>query len=127
MIKHSYYCKKCGQIYFDYTDSYRLSKCTKCNGQVIRTGHVLLENHYNELIADNQWNDETFKHYCPLAEASALPSNQQFTPKCPTCGCTNIRRISATEKAVNIGMFGLLGNKRKYQFECLNPACKYKW
>lgn len=43
-------------------------------------------------------------------------------PKCQICGSTNIKRISTTEKAVNVAMFGLLGNKRKYQWHCNN--CK---
>ena len=53
----------------------------------------------------------------------------QYTnlPKCPTCGSTNIRHISATERGVNAVMFGFFGNKRKCQFECLNPNCRYRW
>lgn len=43
-------------------------------------------------------------------------------PKCRICGSTNIKRISTTAKAVNVAMFGLLGNKRKYQWHCNN--CK---
>lgn len=48
-------------------------------------------------------------------------------PKCPTCGSTNIRRISTAEKATGVILFGIFSNKRKYQFECQNPKCKYKW
>ena len=53
--------------------------------------------------------------------------NANNIPKCPTCGSTNIRRISGTEKAVNTAAFGLYGNKRKCQFECQNPNCRYRW
>ena len=48
-------------------------------------------------------------------------------PKCPTCGSTNIRHISSTERGVNAVVFGFFGNKRKCQFECLNPNCRYRW
>lgn len=48
-------------------------------------------------------------------------------PTCPTCGSTNIRRISTAEKATGVILFGIFSNKRKYQFECQNPKCKYKW
>ena len=48
-------------------------------------------------------------------------------PKCPTCGSTNIRHITATERGVNAVMFGVFGTKRKCQFECQNPNCKYRW
>lgn len=54
-------------------------------------------------------------------------SNKTNLPKCPTCGSTNIRHISSTERGVNVVMFGFFGNKRKCQFECLNPNCKYRW
>lgn len=44
------------------------------------------------------------------------------TPKCPYCNSNDLKRITTTAKAVNIAMFGLLGNKRKYQWHCNN--CK---
>lgn len=47
------------------------------------------------------------------------------TPHCPTCNSTNIHKISVTSKAINAGLFGLLGNKRKKQFHCNN--CGYEW
>ena len=55
---------------------------------------------------------------------SATP---QKIPKCPTCGSTNIRRITATERGMNAVMFGVFGTKRKCQFECQNQNCKYRW
>lgn len=56
-------------------------------------------------------------------------SSEQSTnlPKCPTCGSTNIRHISSTERGVNAVIFGFFGNKRKCQFECMNPNCRYRW
>ena len=53
--------------------------------------------------------------------------DKKYIPKCPTCGCENIRRISSTERGVNAAMFGIYGTKRKCQFECQNPNCKYRW
>lgn len=46
------------------------------------------------------------------------PSTTQNTPHCPICNSTDLKRISSTAKAVNIAMFGLLGNKRKHQWHC---------
>lgn len=46
-------------------------------------------------------------------------------PKCPTCGSTSIVKISATAKATNTILFGILGNKRKKQFHC--ESCGYEW
>ena len=42
----------------------------------------------------------------------------QNVPHCPYCNSTNLKRITTTAKVVNIAMFGLLGNKRKYQWHC---------
>ena len=44
---------------------------------------------------------------------------------CPTCGSTNIERVSTVTKAVDIWAWGLFGNKRNKQFKCNN--CKYMW
>lgn len=49
-------------------------------------------------------------------------SNQ---PKCPTCGSTNIQKISVISKTVGAVAFGLFSKTAKSQFKCLN--CDYKW
>lgn len=48
-------------------------------------------------------------------------------PCCPTCKSKKIRKISNLERFLNGITLGLLGNKRKCQFECLNPNCRYRW
>ena len=58
-----------------------------------------------------------------LAEAEA---RKQYVPKCPTCGCPDIEKISAGAKAADVALFGLWGSKkRKLQFRCKN--CGYEW
>ncbi len=46
-------------------------------------------------------------------------------PRCPYCNSEDLTRITSFDKAVNIAMFGILGNKRKYQWHCNN--CKTNW
>lgn len=46
-------------------------------------------------------------------------------PKCPTCGSTDIRKISTTSKAVSVGLFGIFSSKIRKQFHC--NSCKYEW
>lgn len=46
-------------------------------------------------------------------------------PKCPTCGSTNIKKISTSAKAVGAIAFGLLSKTARSQFKCNN--CGYKW
>ena len=37
---------------------------------------------------------------------------------CPYCQSKNTRKISTGSKALNTAMFGIFGNKRKYQWHC---------
>lgn len=49
-----------------------------------------------------------------------IPHNKYNNPTitCPYCKSTNCKRITATAKAVNIALFGIFGNKRRYQWHC---------
>lgn len=63
-------------------------------------------------------------------EKEKLKQNQenlrkQNIPKCPTCGSTNIKKISTSKKIRGGLMFGLFSRNVRNTFECLN--CKYKW
>lgn len=53
------------------------------------------------------------------------PIQSPNVPKCPTCGSTNIKRISTANRAVSIGLFGLLSGKIGKNYECRD--CKAKW
>jgi len=46
-------------------------------------------------------------------------------PKCPTCGSTNIQKISDLRKAGGAILFGIFSKDAKSQFECKN--CGYKF
>ena len=47
------------------------------------------------------------------------------TPKCPTCGSTNIKKIGTVNRAASVYAAGLASSKIGKQFECKN--CGYKW
>lgn len=57
-----------------------------------------------------------------IVESQPIPKP---TPKCPTCGSTDISKISATSKAVSVGLFGIFSPKIRKQFHC--NSCKYEW
>lgn len=57
-----------------------------------------------------------------IYQQSANSSNQ---PHCPTCGSTNIEKISLTSKAVGGAMFGIFSSNIRNSFKCKN--CGYKW
>lgn len=53
------------------------------------------------------------------------PAHQINIPHCPTCGSTNIKPISATERAASIAGLGLFSKKINKNFKCKN--CGYTW
>ena len=51
--------------------------------------------------------------------------NEINIPKCPTCGSTNIQKISNTKRWIGVGLVGLASTDIGKTFICIN--CKYKW
>ncbi len=74
----------------------------------------------------NKWLQNNFGKNSPAYQQAVIEQciqaererKQENIPKCPYCSSTNLKRITTTAKAINIAMFGLLGNKRKYQWHC---------
>lgn len=60
-----------------------------------------------------------------IARANAEELERQRKPKCPTCGSTNLKKISATSKAINTAVFGIFGTKRYKQFHCNNCGADF--
>ena len=85
---------------------------------------------FNEYIKDNPLFDENIYEQREgkeklLQQASLDKQKEQNTPKCPTCGSTNVKHISTLNRAASIGVFGLFSSKIGKNYECLN--CKSKW
>lgn len=53
------------------------------------------------------------------------PTVNVNVPKCPTCGSTNIQKISASAKLGGAMMFGIFSKTAKSQWKCRN--CGSKW
>lgn len=54
-----------------------------------------------------------------------LQAEDKNVPKCPTCGSTNIKKISAGSRWLSTGLFGISSGKMCKSMECRN--CGYKW
>ena len=56
-----------------------------------------------------------------------LPSSYKHknTPKCPTCGSTNIEKISAGKKAIGFVAVGIFSSNLGKTMHC--KQCGYKW
>ena len=46
-------------------------------------------------------------------------------PHCPTCGSTNIKQITGTERAISVIGLGVFSKKINKTYKCLN--CKCTW
>lgn len=114
--------------------------CHFCNTPMIETDVLCKEAFRNEEVEKNLKEKYAYNNplYDPeLAEKidkevnenvrSIHPTSMQSpnVPKCPTCGSTNIKRISTANRAVSIGLFGLLSGKIGKNYEWRN--CKAKW
>ena len=62
-----------------------------------------------------------------IEKTAKVPPEYPFpdTPRCPTCGSTKIRKLSAGARGVSLGLFGLASKTARSQFVCNN--CGYKW
>ena len=106
----SEYYREQSQIkYGDYTHWYEFLLLE------IKTNPLFNESLHKEKIDYNKVLDTVFK---PKPETINKP-------KCPTCGSTNIAKISNLKRATHGYAFGLFSKTARSQFECKN--CGYKW
>lgn len=60
-----------------------------------------------------------------LAHGASILEEKSRVPKCPTCGSTNIRRMSGVERGASIAAFGLFSKKINKNFKCNNCGCTW--
>lgn len=133
-------CENCGTI-----SEFSEGKCKNCNNsKIIDLGKTTeewfkLNSNQKESIIKNvlSLSDETYdliqeawrnnkKSIQPTARPISSRSSQQTNiPKCPTCGSTNIKRITTANRAVSVLTLGILSEKIGKNYECLD--CKAKW
>lgn len=84
-------------------------------------GFVTLSD-YNKKMKEYNFALENFEEYQKIVagQKKRYTSKSRINPECPYCHSTRTTRITSADKAVNIFMFGLLGQKRKYQWHCNN-------
>ena len=149
------YCKKCGRIInnFEKCDvcksiTYRVPEKFWLNGidflisndskkilieECIKSSPEFDEQLFNSrdkiLAKENAKYDQSMKIGYAIRQGAnpemAFKNNGDNLPKCPTCGSTNIKKISAASKIAGATVFGLFSRTAKSQFKCEN--CGYKW
>ena len=82
---------------------------------------------FQEVLNNPLFNHDKYEQSLSMAlrNKSINDNKNDLLPKCPTCGSTNIEKISTLSKATGAYMFGLLSKTARSQFKCKN--CGYKW
>ena len=102
-------CPNCNRVYHDY-DFY----CLNDNYRLID---------YPEEIAFKE--QEEIRKNKNYQKNHISSQSQPNIPKCPTCGSTNIKRISVLNRVAHGYAFGLFSKTAHSQFCCQN--CGYKF
>ena len=79
---------------------------------------------YNEQKSQQEYKALQRKAQQKMIEKEQI-EKQQNTPKCPTCGSTNIEKISAGKKAIGFVAVGVFSSNLGKTMHCKN--CGYKW
>ena len=61
----------------------------------------------------------------PVKRSEPEPEKTVYTPKCPVCGSPDLRKISATSKALDVAFWGFAAGKPKKTYHCNN--CDYEF
>ena len=142
-------CHKCGSYYIaDINDEI---KCKICNEKMLNTNFTFddycialnsdkeqdflqrIRNRYviNSPVFDKNMYDEVIdKEYIDDMKVESIMNGINNThdaiiPHCPTCGSTNVQKISRTKRVASILGFGILSKNIGKTFEC--RSCGYKW
>lgn len=116
------------QAYYEFEN---MNKKQKLKNRFNERYETICKYHFNDIYNYEQEQKELEKFYKSVKEKSRntvfhpTPMQSPNVPKCPTCGSTNTKRISTANRAVSIGLFGLLSGKIGKNYECRN--CKAKW
>lgn len=148
MAKKLYWkCPRCGAGYEAYDGEIPLKDgiCEDCGGTLVKTpytsndwlfgngeltGYEILNDIMENYIKTNpQYDAEVYEMWRKRrdgTQSTVFKSQQNAnTPKCPTCGSTNIKKIGNLERGASVGLFGLFSSKIGKTMQCKN--CGYKW
>jgi predicted RNA-binding Zn-ribbon protein involved in translation (DUF1610 family) len=87
---------------------------------------VLPKEEIQTIIYNKNTSNRKYKSYVSISSPISQPTpTSQNIPKCPTCGSTNVERISTAQKAFGFALVGLFSSNLGKTMHCKN--CGYKW
>ena len=102
-------------------DFHLIGKATDWNRQVL---DLMMELHEKDPI-EYQLKLNQFKLQQEQSDAIREQERESNRPHCPTCGSTNIKKITGTERVASIVGLGIFSKKINKSFKCKN--CGYTW
>lgn len=149
LVKKCPYCHENNQKSWIYTSGYDVdadkqnrTKCVVCGRNLINTAltvdeYSILEGITNEVSLFDAMDDlkqkdpiefqlkmSQFKTQLQQQESSKQ-TEEANQPHCPTCGSTDIQKISGTKRWFSTGLFGLASSDIGKSMCC--KKCGYKW
>lgn len=138
-------CDKCGRFYVcgEQKDIGKMDKYKDCGGTMFDTGmkfdeyliisKISKEKELLQAMIDLKKSDiiefnlkmSQFRTQADQLDSIRERQLNNEVPKCPTCGSTDIQKISTTSKIAGAAMFGFFSKTAKSQFKCKN--CGNKW
>lgn len=88
----------------------------------------LRENYKNKKwqeIEQQKEDEQSIQLNVALEHGKKIIEEQANIPKCPTCGSTNVEKISLTKKAFGGAMFGLFSSDIRNTMHCKHCGCKW--
>ena len=126
-------CLDCGELYLN-NSQIKCSHCNSENTEIINSSITMGEYFKICNISKNGnfiktmielYDTDTIEYQLKMQQFNNQNQNMSNTPKCPTCGSTNIQKISASAKLGGAMMFGIFSKTAKSQWKCRN--CGSKW
>lgn len=128
------YCKLCGYT----TTEELLEKCPICqstdweDADLIILKDISKDRQFLEAMIELKKNNP-IEYQLKMSQFKTNLKQQESNkkveednkPKCPTCGSTNIEKISLGKKAVGGALFGIFSSNVRKSMHCKN--CGYKW
>lgn len=106
---------------FLHEDFNLIGKATDWNRQIL---DLMMELHEKDLI-EYQLKLNQFKLQQGQSDVIKEQERESNRPHCPTCGSTNIKKITGTERAASVIGLGIFSKKINKSYKC--KYCGYTW
>lgn len=131
-------CDCCGSATYSIPKKYWLNNeintwITDEQQELLREELVKTSSEFDQYLFDNREkilreksSGDPISFYKENGEIKArVVGSDVNVPKCPTCGSTNVQKITGLERGISVATLGLFSKKINKSFKCNN--CGYTW